>query len=189
MGNKRNRMVVAVNPDGSVAGYFESITQAVNKYGADRVGIYRSCVKGTTCHGMKFFYEKDFRQIYMRCEYEKLRFTLDPNRDPKTSKFVKGHKMGDWRKRKPESEKRRLEKYKATIRKQMEAGTYFRPGRSKRPVVCLEDNREFPSVMAAAEFYGVSPSIVSTSARFVRTTRMGLRFRYKSTLERIKEVI
>ena len=85
--------VVAVNPDGTVAEVFEYIKDAVAKYGMDRHSITNSCRRGCICHGWKWFYAEDFSRIYMNCEYEKLRFTLDPNRDPVTYHFRKGHKL------------------------------------------------------------------------------------------------
>lgn len=97
-GNKypgKKRPVVAVNPDGSVAGYFECIKDAVDKYGMDRHSITDSCRRGTICRGLRWWYEEEFREIYLRGETDKLKYTLDPNRDRLTYHFKKGHKAGN----------------------------------------------------------------------------------------------
>ena len=118
----KKRRVVAVNPDGSVAGVFEFIKDAVAKYGMDRHSITKSCRQGRICHGLKWFYEEDFRKIYMNCELEKLRFTLDPNRDPVTYQYIKGHKAGSGYARLTEKQKenRRTGGLRFRLKKQWE---------------------------------------------------------------------
>ena len=91
----KKKVVVAVNPDGSVERVFDFIKDAAAYYKCDRHSITNSCRRGTVAHGFKWFYEEDFRRIYMNCEYEKLRWTPDPNRDRWTYHFKKGHKAGN----------------------------------------------------------------------------------------------
>lgn len=91
----KKKVVVAVNPDGSVERVFDYIKDAAAYYGCDRHSISRICRKGITAHGFKWFYEEDFRRIYMNCELEKLQWTPDPNRDRWTYRFVKGHNAGN----------------------------------------------------------------------------------------------
>lgn len=186
----RKRKVVAVNPDGSVAEVFEFIKDAVAKYGMDRHSITNSCRRGCICHGWKWYYEEDFRKIYMNCEFEKLKFTLDPNRDPVTYHFRKGHKAGNGLlKMSAETRRKKAEVARENCRKRKERGGYEESKKKLwKPVVCLTDGKEFPSIAHAAEHYGIPRHHISGAIHRVGTTR-GLRIRLKSQLEGIKEVI
>lgn len=186
----KKRKVVAVNPDGSVAEVFEYIKDAVAKYGMDRHSITNSCKRGTICHGWKWFYEEDFREIYMNCELEKLKFTRDPNRDPITNHFVKGHKAGSgFQKLTEEQKKRKVEGVRAAMKRRKESGGYDESSKkSWKPVVCLTDGKEFPSIKHASEYYGIPTHYISAAIHRVGTVR-GLKIRLKSQLERVKSVI
>ena len=59
-----NRPVVAVNPNGTVAGFFGSIKLAAGISKVDRNSITDSCLRGAICRGLRFYYENDFRKIY-----------------------------------------------------------------------------------------------------------------------------
>lgn len=186
----RKHKVVAVNPDGSVAEVFEFIKDAVRKYGMDRHSITNSCRRGSICHGWKWFYEEDFRRIYMNCEYERLRFTLDPNRDPVTYQLKKGHKLGNGYERKSEETRKKMSDVarKNCLRRAAD-GRYKESARKNyKPVVCLTDGMEFPSIKHAAVFYNIPPGAISSCIHRIGTTR-GLRIRLKSHLVNIKEVI
>lgn len=186
----KKRMVVAVNPDGSVAEVFEYIKDAVAKYGMDRHSITNSCKRGSICHGWKWFYEEDFRRIYMNCEYEKLRFTLDPNRDPVTYHYIKGHKAGSGYTRLTEEQKqKKIDHTRAAMKRRKENGGYEESKKKLwKPVVCLNDGKEFPSITHAAEYYGIPRHQISGAIHRIGKTR-GLKIRLKSQLENIKEVI
>ena len=186
----KKKVVVAVNPDGSVAEVFEFIKDAVAKYGMDRHSITNSCRRGSVCRGWKWFYEEDFRRIYMNCEIEKLKFTLDPNRDPVKYCYIKGHTAGNGFASLTEEQKRkRMENHRAAMKRRKERGGY-EESRKKlwKPVVCLEDNMEFPSVGHASEYYGIPSQMISGAIHRVGKTR-GLSFRLKSQLKNIKEIL
>lgn len=181
----KKRMVVAVNPDGSVAEVFEYIKDAVAKYGMDRHSITNSCKRGTICHGWKWFYEEDFRRIYMACEYEKLRFTLDPNRDPVTYHFRKGHKLNAHARRSPETKKRCAEISRRNCLRRKETGGYDESKKKMwKPVICVDDGLEFPSIGHAAEHYGIPRHYISGAVHRVGKTG-GKKFRLKSQWEKI----
>ena len=186
----KKRRVVSVNPDGSVNEVFEYIKDAVAKYGMDRHSITKSCKHGNVCHGWKWFYEEDFRKIYESCQIEKLQFTLDPNRDPVTYHLKKGHKAGSGYSKLTEDQKRkRLGAVREAMKRRKENGGYEDSAKKiMKAVVCLTDGREFPSVKAASEFYGIRPNLISSCVHRVGSTH-GLKFRLKSQLARIKEVI
>lgn len=186
----RKRVVVAVNPDGSVAEVFDYIKDAVAKYGMDRHSITKSCKHGSICHGWKWFYEEDFRRIYVNCEYEKLQFTLDPNRDPVTYRFVKGHKAGSgYTKLTEEQKRKKIGRTKEAMKRRKENGGYEESARKMwKPVVCLNDGLEFPSIKHASGHYGIPIAQISSAIHRVGSCK-GLKFRLKSMLENIKKVI
>lgn len=186
----KKKVVVAVNPDGSVERVFDFIKDAAAYYKCDRHSITDSCRRGTVAHGFKWFYEEDFRRIYMNCEYEKLRWTPDPNRDRWTYHFKKGHKAGNGIEKWSEQ---RLQKARDTMRsnclRRKERGGY-EESRKKlwKPCICLNDGREFPSVRHAADYYGLSPHAVSGAIHRVGKVK-GLKIRLKSQYNNLKEVI
>lgn len=186
----KKRRVVAVNPDGSVAEVFEYIKEAVAKYGMDRHSITKSCKNGSVCHGWKWFYEEDFRKIYMNCELEKLKFTLDPNRDPVKYHYIKGHKAGSGYANLTEEQKqKKTTAVRAAMKRRKENGGYEESKKKLwKTVVCLEDGKEFPSIKHASEHYNIPANMISGCIHRIGKTR-GLRFRLKSQLESIKEVI
>lgn len=180
----KKKVVVAVNPDGRVERVFDYIKDAAAYYGCDRHSISRSCRKGITAHGFKWFYEEDFRRIYMNCELEKLQWTPDPNRDRWTYRFVKGHNAGNGFCRRSEQRKQKaIEDQRKRNHKRWEHGGYREPAkRLCKPVICLTDGKEFPSVKDAAEYYGLKLAAVSGAIHRVGTIH-GLKIRLKSQYE------
>lgn len=173
---------MAVNPDGSVHATFEFIKDAAKLLKCDRHSITNSCRKGTVCHGYRWFYEEDFRNLYMNCELERIRWTPDPNRDRWTGKFLSGHRFGGgtWDE---ERKKRSSETMRRTNRRRKEAGDYAASSaKCRKPCFCLDDGREFPSVGDAARFYGVPSNAVSGAIHRVGKVK-GLRIRLKSQYE------
>lgn len=150
----KKHSIVAVNPDGSVAGFFEYIKDAVDRYGMDRHSITDSCKRGTICRGLKWFYEEDYRQIYMKCEFEKLRYKLDPNRDRKTYHFKKGHKFVGKLSEKGLQKKRERMINVAAMRKQR--GDYeLMSEKRKKPLRCVNDGMCFDSRKEASQYYNI----------------------------------
>lgn len=186
----KKKVVVAVNPDGSMERVFDYIKDAAAYYGCDRHSISRSCLRGTVAHGFKWFYEEDFRRIYMNCEFEKLKWTPDPDRDRWKYHLKKGHKAGNgFEKRSEENKHKAREGQRERNRKRHERGGYEETSRRNcKPVICLTDGKEFPSVKQAAEHYGLTQAAVSGAIHRVGSIR-GLKLRLKSQYDRLKEVI
>lgn len=183
-------VVVSVNPDGTVDAVFNCAADAAKLYGITAGTINRYCRTGVIGVGKKWFYEQRFREIYMSCEVEKLRFTLPDDYVPKGKIFYKGHTRGNgWDKRSEESKRRISENGKHRFKEVNESGKN-RAGSLKRmkPIVCITDGNEFPSIRHAAEHYGISRSNVRYCAHQVGTTH-NLKFRFKSQLENIKNEV
>lgn len=186
---KPPKTVIAINPDGSVHAVYNSAQEASKDYGLNKHSINKYCSIGRIGMGKRWLYEEDFRRYYMNCELDKLKFTLPEDYQP-GKYFHKGHKLGNGWNRKDAATKRRFSSVaKAAIEKVNKEGLN-RKGAIKRckPVVCLEDGKEFPSVKQAAEYYGISKNLISWSIHKPSKAK-GLTFRLKSQLEKIKEVI
>ena len=183
-------VVVSVNPDGTVDSVFNSAEDAGKFYGVAKETVNRYCRTGRIGQGKKWFYEEDFREIYMSCELEKLQFTLPEDYAPKRKHFYKGHPWGNGWDKKSEKDK---ERYREISR--MNAMTVNKSGRNRLgaykkgfPVVCLTDGNEFTSIRQAARHYGIPECSVWCCVHRVGTTHK-LKFRLKSQLANIKEVI
>ena len=190
-GNKhpgRKRSVVAVNPDGSVAGYFEFIKDAVDKYGMDRHSITDSCKRGTICRGLRWWYEEEFREIYLRGEFEKLKYTLDPNRDRLTYHFKKGHKAGNgWdRCAEEKKQKRRELARKRALQMIHEEHNSFGKPKMEKPVRCITTGKEYDSLKACSADTGIPSNQIGRAAKLGVVTHK-LRFEFISLGERLKK--
>lgn len=86
----RCQKVVAVWPNGNVAGFFDSIKDAVDRYGFSRDGI-TNCCRGRQkmCGGLNWFYSKDFMPIYFSGDTALLKLPPDNIRNPDGT-FKKG---------------------------------------------------------------------------------------------------
>lgn len=185
-----NLAIVAVNPDGSVHAVYNGASDASRIFNMHKSSFNRYCRRNMIAMGKKWFYERQFREIYMNCELEKLRFDLPDDYHPGDRYFCVGHKHGNgWHRRSEESKQRHTEFARQRMI-EMNAKGINRTGvhAHYKPVVCLEDGLEFPSIRHAADHYGVRPNHVSQAVHKLRTVR-GKRIRLKSQLERIKEVI
>lgn len=190
-GNKhpgKRHSVVAVNPDGSVAGYFEFIKDAVEKYGMDRHSITDSCKRGTICRGLRWWYEEEFREIYLRGEFEKLKYTLDPNRDRLTYHFKKGHKAGNGWDRCSEEKKAKRQKIARERAFQMirEGHKNFGKPKMEKPVRCITTGKEYDSLKACSTDTGIPSNQIGRAAKLGVATHKK-RFEFIRLDERLKK--
>lgn len=190
-GNKhpgKRHSVVAVNPDGSVAGYFEFIKDAVEKYGMDRHSITDSCKRGTICRGLRWWYEEEFREIYLRGEFEKLRYTLDPNRDRLTYHFKKGHKAGNgWDRCSEEKKAKRREIARERAFQMIREGhKNFGKPKMEKPVRCITTGKEYDSLKACSADTGIPSNQIGRAAKLGVATHKK-RFEFIRLDERLKK--
>ena len=95
----RMQPVVAVWPSGKVAGMFDSIKIAVEKYGFSRDGITRCCRgRQRLCGGLNWFYEKDYKPLFFSNDTEALKTMPSETRNANGT-FKKGHQNMKGRKR------------------------------------------------------------------------------------------
>lgn len=184
----RKRSVVAVNPDGSIAGYFEFIKDAVDKYGMDRHSITDSCKRGTICRGLRWWYEEEFREIYLRGEFEKLRYTLDPNRDRLTYHFKKGHKAGNgWDRCSEEKKAKRREIARERAFQMIREGhKNFGKPKMDKPVRCITTGKEYDSLKACSADTGIPSNQIGRAAKLGVATHKK-RFEFIRLDERLKK--
>ena len=162
--------VVAVNPNGKVAGIFDSIKDAVAIYGMDRHSITDSCKKGTLCRGLRWYYEEDFRKIYM--DVEKLKFTPYPDREQVSGRLVKGHKVNlgwkNWSEKSKESRRR----FSRELCKRLinDPNSNFGPNRKVlsnrcKKVICIDSGEIYNSVAECSRKTGLGVSALHASMR------------------------
>ena len=183
-------VVVSINPDGTVDAVFNCAADAAKLYDVTPGTVNRYCRTGAIGQGKRWFYEEKFREIYMACEMDKLRFTLPADYVPKRRCFYKGHTKGNgWSKRSEES-KEKTRRIASRIAKAINKDGRNRLGGCKKgkTVVCLTDGKEFPSIRCAADHYGIPRSSVHYCAHRIGITH-NLKFRFKSQLENIKEIV
>lgn len=189
-GTKPPQVLVAVNPDGTVYAVFNNSREAAKIFPVTADSINRWCFRNNIGYGKKWFYEKDFRQIYMNCEIEKLQFTLPEDYLPGRSYLRKGHKHGNgWEKRSEEDKQKTREHARERALKLNASKANLKGAKpNKKPVVCVTDGRVFPSISEAADYYGMPRNHVAMSLYRMGTTR-GMKFRLKSIIDNIKDVI
>lgn len=183
-------VVVAVNPDGTVDSVFDNARDAAKYYKIHVSSISKSCCHNRVCMGKKWFYEKDFKRIYMNCETEKLKFTLPENYHPGRWFFYKGHNRGNGYEKLSEENKRKIRENAVKLAERLCKTGLNTKGAWKRrkPVVCITDGMEFPSIRHASEHYGISQSCISQCVNSIGSTH-NLKFRLKSQLEKVKKIV
>ncbi len=171
----KKHAVVAVNPDGSVGGYFDSIKQAHDLYGMDRHSITDSCKVGSICRGFRWYYEEDFREIYL--DKDKLKYTLDPDRDRITYHFKKGHHHGNgWKNRSEESRTKFREEMKKVAIKNL-SHPRFGKGRPQKAVKNITTGEIYSSIKECSTKTGIPYPSVIRSLKLGKPTN-GFRFDY-----------
>lgn len=145
--------VVAVWPSGKVAGFFDSIKAAAEKYGFSRDGI-TNCCRGRQrlCGGLNWFYEKDYMPIYFSGDASSLVLPSDSIRNPDGT-FKKGHGLmkGEKRKMTPEYRQNRRE----NMLRQHRLGLLPHDNtKSFKAVVEIETGTVYPSIGHAAKATG-----------------------------------
>lgn len=173
-----NHPVVAVNPDGTVAGYFESIKKAAEKSGRERHSITNSCQRKSICKGFRWYYEKDFRKIYEGQRLDELKFSPNQNREKDSGHFCKGHKLNsrfqNWSKE--NQERRRKLSKEVSLRLVNDPNSNFGPNRKSPPaiskkVIALSTGEVYYSAAECARKNGIGLSALYASLR--RMTRCG----------------
>ena len=104
--------------------------------------------------------------IYESQDFDKLRYTLDPNRDRKTYHFKKGHTIGGRNSWSEEAKARASVKQRESCFKRISEGTFGGAAFAHllmKPVRCLTNGKEYKSVKDAAEDNGIKPNQISAS--------------------------
>lgn len=190
-----NRPVVAVNPNGTVAGFFGSIKLAASISKVDRNSITDSCLRGAICRDLRFYYEKDFRKIYEEQRLDDLKFTRNPNIDINTGRFVKGNKaskgFNNWSKER-QKKQRKLSREKC-LRLINDPDSNFGPNiKSSKPlgkkVICLETKEVFLSAAECARKMNLNVDGLYSSIRRMNKYN-GKKYMYLSVYEEINKKV
>lgn len=145
--------VVAVWPNGKVAGFFDSIKVAVEKYGFSRDGITRCCRgRQKLCGGLNWFYEKDYMLIHFSGDISELVLPSDDIRNPDGT-FKKGH--GNFKGKKRKMTPEFLQNRRENMLRQHRLGLLPHDHtRNYKAVVEIETETVYPSIGHAAKATG-----------------------------------
>lgn len=145
--------VVAVWPNGKVAGFFDSIKVAVDKYGFSRDGITRCCRgRQKLCGGLNWFYEKDYMPIHFSGDASELVLPADNIRNPNGT-FKKGHHNNKGKKRRMTPEY--LQNRRENMLRQHRMGLLPHDNtRNFKAVIEIETGTTYPSIGHAAQATG-----------------------------------
>ena len=157
------KAVVAVKPDGSMYGWFESLGQAERqKY--TRSMILHAIEKNILYKNIKWMYKEDYDHYVIECNTHLLSYEIP-------SKGVPG-------KPNPRNVKKMhiTEKGLVSLRRNMAKATASRKMEyNKKPVICISDGFVFPSIKNASNHYGIKACNISNS--IIRNTKsFGRRF-------------
>ena len=182
----RCQKVVAVWPNGKVAGFFDSIKIAVEKYGFSRDGI-TNCCRGRQrlCGGLNWFYEKDFMPIHFSGDLSCLILPTDTIRNPDGT-FKKGHTNMKGKKRKMTPEYRK--NLRENMLRQHRLGLLPHDStRNYKAVIEIETGNTFPSIGHAAQATGYSYAGMQLLLKQPhKSSRTGCHSCRKSVWDRIK---
>ena len=179
--------VVAVWPSGKLAGSFDSIKDAVDKYGFSRDGITHCCRgRQRLCGGLNWFYLEDYKLAFFSQDTEAM-ITPDSETRNDNGTFKKGHHYMKGRKRRMTPEY--LENRRANMRRQHAMGLLpHDPSRNWKPVVEIGTGRIFPSIGHAAKATGYSIGGMNLLLRNGhKSTKTGYRYCRKSIWDRIEK--
>lgn len=181
--------VVAVWPSGKVAGFFDSIKVAVEKYGFSRDGITRCCRgRQRLCGGLNWFYEKDYMPIHFSGDTSSLVLPPDSIRNPDGT-FKKGHTNMKGKKRKmtPEYMQNRRE----NMLRQHQLGLLPHDNtRNFKAVVEIETGTVYPSIGHAAKATGYTYGGMQFLLKKPhKASKTGYHYCLKSIYDRIPNII
>lgn len=78
---RKPKAVVAVNPDGTMNGWFDGIMNAMLIYRLDRTSILRSIRTGKPYKGFRWVYKEDYDAAAMRFDTQRYSFSPRLDRD------------------------------------------------------------------------------------------------------------
>ena len=181
----RVQPVVAVWPNGKVAGFFDSIKAAVDKYGFSRDGIALCCRgRQRLCGGFNWFYERDFKPLFYGQDAEALKTPPNEERN-NDGTFRKGHHINKGQKRRMTPEL--LQKCRVQMKRMHTQGILKHdPSRNWKAVVEIETGKVYPSIGHAAKATGYTYSGMASLLRSPRRARKtGKHYCLKSVWDRI----
>lgn len=180
--------VVAVWPNGKVAGFFDSIKVAVDKYGFSRDGI-TNCCRGRQrlCGGLNWFYEKDFMPIHFSGDTSSLVLPADSIRNPDGT-FKKGHNNMKGKKRKMTPEY--LQNRRENMLRQHRLGLLPHDGtKNFKAVIEIETGNVFRSIGLAAQATGYTYGGMRLLLKYTHKARKtGFHYCLKSIWDRIPHI-
>ena len=158
--------VVAVDRNGQVISYYESITEAARINGSRRANISRSVINRTLHKGVLWLYEKDYRELWFEGRLDELHYSVRKIRSESARK--------GWSKR---TRAQREAQKEACRKKRLEYLSRHKPDMEKvwsercKPVLCISTGKVYESASAFARVIGVDHSAVTYAIRNGRKTK------------------
>ena len=157
MGGLPKVPIVAVNGNGEVLGYYESISNAAQVCGIYRRLITESLRTGKLCNGVKWIRETEYRQLWFEGRTGELSFSRKQIRSDIAVRTWKN--LTDEQR---ESRSRNLSKSRKKL--VQERPEVMEPSREshRKPTLCINTGECFRSAIDLARAYGLNPSSVRT---------------------------
>lgn len=93
--DKRCHKIVAVDCDGTMAGVFDTIKTACDKYGLTAHLVRRSCKTGSLYRGIRWMYENEYHQAWLNGRTDRLRYDRPKWQKPMQRGDRAGHGPSD----------------------------------------------------------------------------------------------
>lgn len=189
--HRNKHSVVAVNPDGTIAGHFDFVKSAAQYLNVDRHTITLSCRNGTICRGLRLYYEEDFKDAFMEKGLEGLKFILDPRKDHLTGRFLKGIKTGKKKRMTDEGRKAKSMVSKNVSRRlnddpNSNFGRYRKsPSPMCKKIICVDNGQVFSSIAECSRELGVGYSALCASLKRMHRC-YGQKFMYLPVYEEVQ---
>lgn len=165
--------IVAINTDGSVAGYYDCIKQFGDMHHVDVSHLGDAIKKNRFFFGYKWMKESDYREKYMRGE--DMSYKL-----PEIYYARGGIRKGMGRKfYESLSKETRSRIIEASRKSATERNRKGQIGYPPKPVICITTGERFESVRQCAKHYGIKPATVySEIINNHQNKRYGYRFKF-----------
>ena len=157
---------MAVDRNGQVISYYESITEAARINGSRHANISRSVINRTLHKGVLWLYEKDYRKLWFEGRLEELHYSVKNIRSESARK--------GWKNR---TKEQREEHREACRRKRLEYLSRHKPVTEQawlkrcKPILCISTGEVYESASAFARMLGVDHSAVTYAIRNGRKTK------------------
>ena len=168
------RHVVAVSPSGEIAGSFDSITLAAQTVGTTVHYLWRSIKQQTFCHKLRWMYEEEYREYWMKGRTSELAY----NREQLRKDHIR-EALNNLPKEVKERRARKISLYRKQLFK--EGPDYHlknMQAKRMRKVRCVTTGETFDSIKLFCDKYAARPGNAWACLNGRRKHVMGMEIEY-----------